>query len=713
MWEKIKAKIFVLISFVLSLTCFSLSAIGHTIPPGFELVTANPILKLYINRKNSQLIIQDLRNTKIWRSSPVIGEELRVGGLWKTHLESPFILYYTDEKMQKVKQTNPIKENAVMSFQSIERGLKVNYQFVGLKIGFSLKFEIEKDYLKINIPEEDIREDGKFRIVSLGILPFLGTPSENDRGYIFVPDGCGAIRYFKRPTQRTSLLTSIYGPDSNIFSFGFREEENMRMPVFGLVKNENAFLTVITKGDFNTNINYSPSGYIVNLDRIYAEFVFRNRTAVPMKRGFWVHKVASEFLKGEREIRYFFLKGKEANYVGMAKRYREYLLQEKGFQKLKTNEIPPLDLRIFCAAREKGIIFDRLIKVTSFDEVKPILEILREKGVREINLTLIGWQKGGYDSFYPNRLPVEAKLGGERGLKDLVEYANNHRIYLYLEDDYLSAFSYAEGFYPSRDAIRGLNKLIMVDDREEEKRFLLNPYLAYKKFAQRDIPKISEYGVNGLEFSQIGNVVLSDRNRKYPLQRGESASYYLQILNLAKNNFDKILVQGGNMYTLKYVDKIIAAPLEGSNYLLLDEDVPFYQIVLHGIIPYTGPVANLRYSPRTQFLKQVEYGALSLFELTYEKSVLLRRTNYNKLFSSYYMDWIDEIVKEYQEINENMGYLQTQFIQHHHKLVHGVYQTTYEDGTKVIVNYNEEEYTDKDINVKGLDYLVIKKEQNQ
>ncbi len=712
MWGKIKMRIFALILFAPSLICFSLLAMGNTIPPEFELVAENSILKLYVNKENSQLIIQNLQNTEIWRSNPAIEEGLKIGKLWKTHLESPLILYYTGEEMERVKQTNPVMENAVMNFRNIERGLKVNYQFVRLKIGFSVKFEIEKDYLKINIPEEDLREDGKFRIVSLGIFPFLGAASEDDRGYVFVPDGPGAIGYFKHPKQRENLLASVYGPDLDMFSFGLPEEENFRMPVFGLVKNESAFLAIITEGNFNTNINYSPGGYIIDLDRISAEFIFRNKVLVPIRKGYWISKVANKLLKGEREIRYIFLEGKKANYVGMAKRYREYLLQEKGLQMLECDERPPLDLRVFCAAREKGIIVDHFIKVTSFDEIKQILEALNEKGVERIDLTLIGWQKGGYESFYPNRLPVEAKLGGERGLKDLAQYAKNRGIYLYLEDDYVSAFSSAKGFYPPRDAVRGLNKLVMVDNREG-KRFLLNPYLAYQKFAQRDIPKIREYGVNGLGFSQIGNVVLSDHNRKHPLQREESASYYLQILNLAKDNFQKVLIQGGNMYALRYVDKIISVPLEGSNYSVLDEDIPFYQIVLHGIIPYTGPVANLRYSPRIQFLKQVEYGALPLFELTYEKSVLLRKTNYNRLFSSYYMDWIDEVVKEYHEINENMGYLQSQFIQDHQKLTHGVYQTTYEDGTKVIVNYNEEEYTNKDIRVKGLNYLVIEGKQSQ
>ena len=370
---ELKGRILWLVSLISLLLCFPFLARGDAIPGEFSPVAETSILKLYVNKESSQLVIQDLRNGKVWRSNPGIKEELGIGKLWEAHLESPFVLYYTDEKMKKERQTNLVLENGAMSFQSIERGVKVSYEFTRLKIGFSIKFELEKDCLKVSIPAEDFREDGKSKIVSLAILPFLGAASENDRGYVFVPDGPGAISYFKRPKYGAKNLSKlVYGPDSDEFSFGPPEKENLRMPVFGLAKNENAFLAIITKGEFSAKVNYSPSGYIVNLDRIYARFIFRERGLVPIRRGVWVGKIEDRFLKGEREIRYLFLEGKEANYVGMAKRYREYLLEKKGFQKLKANGIPPLDLRVLCAAREKGIIVDRLVKVKCFEEARQI-----------------------------------------------------------------------------------------------------------------------------------------------------------------------------------------------------------------------------------------------------------------------------------------------------------------------------------------------------
>lgn len=155
------ARLILLISLMFLLACFPPLARGEAVPSEFNLAAQNSILKLYINRKNSQLLIQDLRNDKIWRSSPLIKEESKIVSLWKTHLESPLILYYVDEGMERVRQTNPIRDKAAMSFQSTEKGLKINYQFTKLKIEFSLKFEIRR------LPEGKHpyrRPQGKWRV---------------------------------------------------------------------------------------------------------------------------------------------------------------------------------------------------------------------------------------------------------------------------------------------------------------------------------------------------------------------------------------------------------------------------------------------------------------------------------------------------------------------------------------------------------------------
>ena len=55
-----------------------------------------------------------------------------------------------------------------------------------------------------------------------------------------------------------------------------------------------------------------------------------------------------------------------------------------------------------------------------------------------------------------------------------------------------------------------------------------------------------------------------------------------------------LMEEGGNAYTFGYVSDIIDAPVEYSQFYIIDEQVPFYQMVIHGSIDYSGEALNLR-----------------------------------------------------------------------------------------------------------------------
>ena len=53
------------------------------------------------------------------------------------------------------------------------------------------------------------------------------------------------------------------------------------------------------------------------------------------------------------------------------------------------------------------------------------------------------------------------------------------------------------------------------------------------------------------------------------------------------------MVSGGNSYSLPYADDIINAPDTQSDFYIIDAQVPFYQMIIHGYINYTGASLNL------------------------------------------------------------------------------------------------------------------------
>src|SRR5690606_216989 len=108
-------------------------------------------------------------------------------------------------------------------------------------------------------------------------------------------------------------------------------------------------------------------------------------------------------------------------------------------------------------------------------------------------------------------------------------------------------------------------------------------------------------------------------------------------------------------------------------------------------------------------LKNIEYGALPVFELTKRSSSLLKdATRYNILFSSEFDLWKDSLLNEYKIQSEQMGYLQDIAIVDHKELAEDVYETVYEDGSRVIVNYSDRfPWTDGDIVVEPLQFIHI------
>ena len=162
----------------------------------------------------------------------------------------------------------------------------------------------------------------------------------------------------------------------------------------------------------------------------------------------------------------------------------------------------------------------------------------------------------------------------------------------------------------------------------------------------------------------------------------------------------------GFAYTFGSVDRIDNAPLDSSHFVYTDRTVPFYQIALHGLVPYTSKPVNLRDDERIEHLRAVEYGALPSYELTWEPTSKLKRTIETRLFSSSFQYWLGDLAEQYNEFAAIFELTGNQPIENHEQISESVYRTTYANGTQVIVNYGGEAVAVDGLMVNGLDYAV-------
>jgi len=176
------------------------------------------------------------------------------------------------------------------------------------------------------------------------------------------------------------------------------------------------------------------------------------------------------------------------------------------------------------------------------------------------------------------------------------------------------------------------------------------------------------------------------------------------------NQVQSIMVRGGNLPALERSQYVVEAPMYGGANKLIDRGIPFYQMVLHGYVKYSGEPVNLNASRTDEFLKIIETGAVPYYRGSYRPSDMLKQSDFDDNYCLYYQDWLENAVEFYCKINAVMKELQDKTIIKHSQIGKSVYRTDYENGFSVVVNYGEEPIKVGGELVEGRGYRLLKGE---
>ncbi len=677
-------------------------------PQDYDLIAESEHLRLYLEAASSALIVEDKRNGKLWRSSPTDLDEVQVSQAWRQRIKSPILLRYTDADRGQAKVSKP--EDAVLNLTPVEGGARVTYSFPGEGFELDVFYVVRDDLLEVTIPGDGIVEGSEENtLISLDVLSFLGATRDGEQGYIAFPDGSGAVMGYtsSHPEAVQEISTSIYGEEKFIpGDAGGVYHEPAAIPVFGLVgENDDGsmagFGAIISQGDFDAKLSVGRSGKRIPYNHTWAQFIYRRQGEFSLTGGqpAWLYE--PDRIGGDRQVRFYFLTEESANYAGIATCYRDFLIRERGAQQIG-GDAPLMRLGFFLGIERRTWFLRDMVKMTTFDQTRAILDDLDDTGVSRLDVFLWNWNQAGVRGRYPQRVPVEERLGGADDLRALAESTSERGQRLFLYDDYLFSQPGGQGIFPYSDAVRGVDGLPVGEGGFS----LINPQVSLREFAVHDVPQMAELGASGLWLDSFAFWTIPDTNDRYPLSREGFAATWMQIADLAREQFGAVAMAGGNSYAILHSDALDFVATDSTHYNLFDETVPLYQIVAPGLVSYAGLPYNLNSDGRRTFLRHIEYGAIPAFVLTEASSSLLYRTEANGLYSTQYKFWRDEVVSQYQAMEE-LAPLVNQFIVAHARLAEGVYQTDYEDGTCVVVNYNEQPYElETGDSVPALDFVV-------
>jgi len=669
-------------------------------------VLENEWLTLYFTPDYNGLCVQDHRNGRQWYSQvqeSQIPEGTRVNKTWAKRGQSLFLLNYTDVQAAtgNVVMTDTVAGEPVKTTEIQNEAFRLTFDFETLGLKLALEFRLEEDSLLVTIPFDSIEERDVNVITRVALLPFLGSANDWEDGYIFYPNGCGELYRFKEEKYRTNALSTftlpVYSPhitQAAGFPLGVETDMNVdssafvaNLPAFGLKKGNAAMAAVIEAGDEDSDIVVNPGGVSLPVNNAYVNLVYRNNYGT---RGQQINVGGStelsyvslltdrEIRSGDRKVRYVFLTEKDADYSGMARAVRKSY-QERGIL-TRLEDAPDVCLDVFCTVEQQQVLTKEMLTFTTFAQARQMVEWFLEQGY-DLTVNVKGWGSKGILG-YPVYTPAAASSGGEKELAELAEFCAEHQVGLKLQVNPVKLKEGNDGFLPLTNAARDGNDYIYSIAVGKKTYYLQN-----HAFATEELKKLRAYqqrtGASGLTFEDLGSYLFDDFAGG-TLMRSD----YVDLWQNALTEEDALI--GGNGCMLGTVSLLREIPEQSSLISLGDESVPFYQMVVHGSVAYTGQPVNLFYDDVGQLLKMVEYGYTPCFELTGEGVSRLSSTDYQMLFSARFDTWKDEIADyaaDFIEWSEQIG---TRSFTEHRQLSANVYESVFED-VRVLVNYGSEE----------------------
>lgn len=626
----------------------------------------------------------------------------------------------------------------------------------------AIEYYLDENGLTYRVPANGIRFDASlYRLTDITVLPYLGAGTASGGGYTVIPDGSGAIIDFNDVKDTSVTLGGkIYGSDYSYYSISGANQEIMRLPVFGVVSQKSSEKTITTKKQktdengepmFDENgeaimevvkevVNetqsygvlsiieegeaigsiYTKHGGAVNpYNTTYATYVPRPNDSYALNQfsaastSMWT-VVTDRRYTGNITVKVMMFDGTDADYAGMANAYRQYLTDKEVLKKIeKPEEKLPLFIESFGAIevteRVCGVPVNVKKKLTTYDDLQTMVTELHEAGVGKVDIKYQSWANDAFRAKPFTKLSLEKATGGKSGLKKFLQFAeeNNAALYPDVELTYVYYISLFDGFNYNKMISRKVDKR-MATKLEYDDQFqgfmtwagdVISPQFMSTIWGKIE-KKYTKLGIGGVSVGNLTSDLNSDQSKKRPLNRVEAQGYVSDVLAQIKETAGKVMGSGGNAYTLSNLDLLVNAPTESSHYIYASKEIPFYGMVVHGSLQFSGEPINAAPDYNKAILKTIENGAIPFFRVSYENTNELKSDiSTSKYFSVDYQIWKKDMIEAYKEVNEALADLQDKYITDHESIGEKTVCVTYENGVQIFVNYDRDTvyvYRDKD-----------------
>ncbi len=689
---------------------------------GHEKIADSGEYELYMLEDDLSIIVKN-KTTGALMESAISYDDGKNNDTWLGAMKSAVVLTLIYENVD-TQQADLVNDKVTKTVTKTSNGFKADIFWTKWQVGLTLEVSLEGNSLVVNVPNDSIVEKGeKYQIGTISLYPFLGhTYLDAKEGYMYIPDGNGALIYLDDKEGRfaNGYASMIYGDDTG-FDDSFVETllwdrysiindaEMVLAPTFGMAHTSQkiAYLGIVENGAERASIVATPNGANVDYNRIFVRFLERKLYTQPTSNNTTTGSLRvteKERTQSDLTVRYIFLSEDDADYVGMATAYRNYLFENGKLETADTSYRTRIDF--LGNDREEWVVGTSPVVMTTVDDIYEIYDDLDANGVKDILSLYKGWQKGGLYNLPITKYKAASQIGGTKALTKLVQNAADSNKLLYLYEDALRI--------NPKENNATFNVVKKVNKKKYEEKTYKDVYETFnfltpdrsKNLLSKLVNNLNRAGVNNIAVSGISNKLFSYSYNSVFYQRRYQATVYDKLIGDIAANNDLVLEQPF-AYLWQYTSAFADMPLYDSEYIFEDSFIPFLSIVLKGVMPVYSEYVNFEANKVEFFLKMIETGTYPSFYITKQSSSDLIYTNSSDVYSSEYRVYKDQIIKYCEELSAVSKLTEGAFITGHDLLDGSVTRVTYDNGVKIYINYGETATVADGITLDSMTYKVV------
>lgn len=680
---------------------------------GFMKISENSVLAFLYSREFHAFEVVDKRNNYVWSSmiTQAYNHKTIMNRLHRNAMKELFTVNYIDSQKNAGAENTTTSTVTVME-EAVQNGISLHFDFTDIQIRITLDLWLDNNSLNASIPIDSIREYGKNTLTSIDLLPMLAASNLSEDGYIVYPDGCGSVyRFGSDETEgaNSSFMADVYSDNNfNLDTVEQNKEtkvQNVMLPAFGVIHGNNGVVGYICDGAERSTIKLQGAGNIYNVDRVFSSMTYHKTYNYKSPDNKDIVDVDKNSRAGDYTVKYLFAyHANKATYGDLAALVRKFLLDTGRMATGEISKAPHVNIQFLMGAVENTILLKRYVPMTTFDQAASILRDIKANSGVSLSAVLLGWQSGGYGS-NPTSDQAALKIGGLSGERKFNAFARQEGIPAFLETNRVDAQKSSGGYSKTSDVV--CDPMGDPVTNEDEDAFVLNPFKQFVRLTQSSLNQYRSAQAAGVAFDEIGKLLYEDYSPKTNMTKADSVNVDSAMLAAARKQLGAAAAQGGNAYVLREADLLYDLPDMDSGYPVFQQQIPFYQMVVHGHVPYT----SIEYGNGTDDfqklkLKWIEYGSIPTYILTSQDTSLLKDTELKQLFTSRYSDFRGEILALCNEWETRLkGFDSAEMV--YHDRSGDLATVRYSNGKTIFINYGETEKTVNGVKIAPMDYTVV------